>query len=31
MRTRIMPMQGKIALLGILLGIWSIAAAVMFA
>jgi len=30
MRTRIMPMQGKIALLGILLGIWSIAAAIYF-
>jgi hypothetical protein len=31
MRTNIMPMQGKIGLLGILIGVWSIMAAVMFA
>jgi hypothetical protein len=30
MRTRIMPLQGKISILGVLIGIWSIMAAVMF-
>jgi len=31
MRTSIMPLQGKISILGILIGIWSVMAAVMFA
>jgi hypothetical protein len=31
MLTNIMPLQGKLSILGILLGIWSVVAAVMFA
>jgi hypothetical protein len=31
MRTSVMPLQGKIGIFGVLIGIWSIMAAVMFA
>jgi len=30
MRTNMMPLQGKLSILGILLGVWSVTAAVMF-